>query len=365
MKVFWITLITTYILAMLSRTYGKSVTVKGEKIYRSNKFFFISAVVILILVAGLRRGIGDTGTYRNIFESVKPNVMYYFKQFGNLQETGFWVSLAAIKQFVSEDSQVFIFIYALVTITLICIPLYKYSRLSEMSIFLFITMGGYLVVMNGMRQYLAAAILFWAFPWIEERKWYYYIPIVLLASTIHSSAIIMIIFYFIADKKAWGYTTQMLLLVGVGLYLTYSVTGPIIAEVLGETQYGNYSEYLVSGTGGANIIRAFVSVVPLVISFMGRMHLKKNEKYYNIITHGTELYFIFTLLANKYWIYARLNIYFSLYAILLLCWCIKECFEEKSTKIVYGACIILYTIYYWYSMVISMGMQYSSDYIKF
>lgn len=137
-----------------------------------------------------------------------------------------------------------------------------------------------------------------------------------------------------------------------------------MADLLGETQYGNYAEALVSGTGGSNIIRAVVSFVPLAISFRGRKILEK-EKYYNIVNCGALFYFIFTLLANKYWIYARMNLYFSVYAVILLCWCIKKCFEEVSSRIVYVACIVLYTIYYWYSMVISMGINYTSDFIKF
>lgn len=169
MKVFWMTLIFTFVLGYLSRYTGRKTVVNGEIEYRANKGFYIIAVIILILVAGLRSGIGDTVTYRQLFDNTVPDIMYYIKQFGTLKETGFWLSMAAIKQYISTESQVFIFIYALITISLISIPFYKYSRVQELSFFLFITMGGYLVVMNGMRQYLAAAIVFCAFPWIQEK----------------------------------------------------------------------------------------------------------------------------------------------------------------------------------------------------
>lgn len=258
MTVFWMTLVSTFGLAKLSDYYAY----RRNKTYKPNKFFYIVAVLILIFVAGLREGIGDTWNYRNIFESAVPSVSFYLKQFNTLSEYGFWVTLAFIKQYISTDSQVFIFIYASITIGLISYTLYKNCDPAELGLYFFITMGGYLVVMNGMRQYLASAIIFSAFPLIKQKKWYLYFPIVYVASTIHSSAIIMIPLYFLLDKKAWGSTTILFLVVGVGLYVTYNVTGPMIADLLQETSYGHYGESLISNEGGANFIRAVVAFVP-------------------------------------------------------------------------------------------------------
>lgn len=168
--------------------------------------------------------------------------------------------------------------------------------------------------------------------------------------------------YFLLDKEAWGKTTKIFLLIGVGLYLTYPVTGPILADFLNETQYSHYSEALVSTGDGANIIRVAVAAVPVVLSFKCRKTILLKEKYGNIVINGTILYFIFTLLANKFWIYARMNIFFSLFTIILLCYVIRYAFTKESTKIVYVSAIILYFGYYYYSMVISMSINYTSKF---
>lgn len=76
----------------------------------------------------------------------------------------------------------------------------------------------------------------------------------------------------------------------------------------------------------------------------------------------TLLNFLFTLLANKYWIYARMNIYFSLFSIVLLCYVLKYAFTSNSTKLVYYFSILLYFLFYYYEMVISLGMKYSSQF---
>ncbi len=59
---------------------------------------------------------------------------------------------------------------AIITIGLIFITYYKNTDMIEMAVFLFITSGCYLVTMNGVRQYLASAILFFCFPMIHKNS---------------------------------------------------------------------------------------------------------------------------------------------------------------------------------------------------
>lgn len=279
-------------------------------------------------------------------------------------EWGFTLYYTLIKEFISDKSQWFIIISAVVTLVSIFIVFYRYSEYIELAIFYFITMGCYLVTMNGIRQYLVSAILFLAFPWIIKKKWYLYIPLVLILSTCHVSALIFLIIYFVGNKKAWGGWTKTIIVLGVGLFITYPVTGPMIADLLGETQYGHYGGALISEGSGANVIRIFVYAVPVILSYMGRKNKKISEKFgYNLIVNLSVLNLIFMLLANKYWLYARFNMYFNSYAILLLCWEVKYLFRENNRKIVYISSIILFAIYYWYDMAVSLG--YGANYVHF
>ena len=83
--------------------------------------------------------------------------------------------------------------------------------------------------------------------------------------------------------------------------------------------------------------------------------LKGKEKYYNIMVNFSVINVIAILLATRYWIYARFNMYFSLYMILLLIWCIKYLFDERNEKIIYLMCMGFYALYYYYEMHISLG----------
>ncbi len=366
MTAFWFVLIITMIIDYIAQ--ARSVLVynnstKTEE-YKPNKFLYALTVIIMIVIAGLREGVGDTGAYRRIFSTIPSNVIQYLQSDVISEDRGFYFIVALIKQFISSDNQVIIFVLSLLTIGMMCYGLYKYGDNIFMLTFLFIATGCYGTSMNGVRQYLAAAILFLAIPLIQKRKFIPYVIIVLLAYTIHGSSIIFLPLYFLNRCKGWGVVSYLLILGGIILYVTYSVTGPVIADILNETQYGNYTDALLSDDQGANMLRCAVYAVPLVFSFMKKDLINKNMKYGNLMINMSILNFIFMLLANRYWIYARFCIYFNLYEIILLTYCMDNIFETKSARIITILCIILYIIFFWYDALMN-GLSYSSLYLPF
>ncbi len=357
MTVWWITLFSTYFLCLFARMNGKYKYVKGERVFRANAMFAGMACAVLIFVSGFRAGVGDTYTYRNLFEKVPANFISFVRHPTIKEDSGFYAIVAFIKQFISNDSQMVLLCLAIITIGLIFFTYYKNTDMIEMAVFLFITSGCYLVTMNGLRQYLASAILFFCFPMIHKKQWKFYFPIVLLCSRIHQSALIFLVLYFIVDNPAWGNVTKWIVFVGIFLFVTYPITGPMLANILGETQYGHYKDALVSSGAGANMLRVLVMSAPVVLSYLGKDYLRGKEEYYNIIVNFSVINSIAILLATKFWIYARFNMYFSVYMVLLLIWCIKYLFDEKNEKLVYIMCMGCYTIYYFYEMHMSLGYE--------
>lgn len=361
MRVWWLTLASTFVICYIAGMYGRKIVTREGVTWRADGFLSMIACIILILFAGLRSsyGIGDTGAYVHSFNNLTSDfysgIEHLFSEGG--KDKGFTFISLFIKDFISEDEHVFLLIMSVITIGFIFLTFYNHVRHIELAVFLFITSGCYLVTMNGIRQYIVAAIMFAAFPWIEERKWYLYIPLALLMSTIHQSCIIFIPIYFVVNQKAWGKITYTILLVGIGLFVTYPITGPIIAELLQESQYSEYSGVIASTGAGANLIRVFVMAVPVLLSYLGRRnkHIRE-EKYYNIVLNFSVINVVAMLLATRYWIYARFNMYFMVYMIILLIWCIEYLFDYKNRKIVYLACLLCYGIYFWYEMSISLGL---------
>lgn len=368
MTVWWMTLLSTYILCLIARTTAKPVY-EGDTIrYRNNVVLSFVACSVLVLVAGLRNNVGDTEAYIMGYQGIPSSFQEAWRSEiveGTAKDKGFIFLSILIKSFLSANPQMLLFMFSLLTITMIFIGYFRTTELLDLAVFLFITTGCYLVTMNGIRQYFASALLFLAFPWIYKRKWYLYLPLVALASTVHGSALVFIPLYFMVNCEAWGKVTKFILFCGVVLYLTYPVSGPIIADLLQESQYGEYGDLLTTEGAGSNMIRVLVMGIPVALSFFGRDMMEGKEKYYNIIVNMSLVNFIAILLATRFWIYARFNMYFTLYMILLLIWCIKYLFDERNRKIVYIVCLGLYGFYYWYETVISLGQKYGSDYINF
>lgn len=365
MTVWWTTLVITFLLCFVAQnTARRKKIIHGETKCLPNLFLAIGACSVLVFVSAFRNGVGDTGTYRELFSEAPSSIQEFFQTVPIEGEWGFTLYYTLIKQFISDKSQWFLIISAVITLVGIVIVFYKYSEHIELAIFYFITMGCYLVTMNGIRQYMVSAILFLAFPWIVKKKWYLYLPLVLLLSTWHTSALMFLILYFIGNKEAWGFWTKFIIVVGVGLFITYPITGPMIADLLGETQYGHYGDALTSEGAGANGIRILVYAVPIILNYVGRKNRRMTEKFgYNLMVNMSVLNLIFMLLANKYWIYARFNMYFNSYAIILLCWDVKYLFNRNNKKMIYVLSLILFAIYYWYDMAVSLG--YGASYVHF
>ena len=138
MTVWWITLFSTYFLCLFARMSGKYKYVKGERVFRANALFAGMACAVLIFVSGFRQGIGDTGTYRDLFEKVPASFFGFLTHPTIKTDSGFYAIVAFIKQCISSDSQKVLLCMAIVTIGLIFITYYKNTDMIEMAVFLFI-----------------------------------------------------------------------------------------------------------------------------------------------------------------------------------------------------------------------------------
>jgi len=246
------------------------------------------------------------------------------------------------------------------------IVIYRYSAIFELSLFLYITTGCYLVTMNGVRQYLVSAILFLCIKLITDGKWLPFLIIVLIASTMHTSALLFIPIYFFVRLKPWSKLIGITLFASVVILLSFGQIGTLLLGSLEGTEYSHYQEYIATEGGGANIIRVFIAAVPVMLAYLCRRQIEmNNDKFINILINFSVLNLIFYILALQNWIFARMCMYFGLYGLILLPWLIKELFDNKTSTIIYISSFICYCIYYYYEMVPTLNMVYRSNFINF
>lgn len=359
MSVFWLNLAVVFIFSLLARYTGKPVTL-GPATIRPNKAFAFIALASLVLVSGLRSNIGDTEAYMQSYTFIGTDL----SQALSSKDFGFAILVVLLNK-VSSDSQLLIFATALITNVLIFRVIYRYANPFELGTFLYITAGSYMVSMNGIRQFLASAIIFAALKWLIDGSYKRYFIIVALASAFHLSALLMLPVYFVVRQKAWSWMTVFTMILTFVIFLFFKPFISSLFEIMGDNQYSHYQDFLTQSGMGANFIRTVVAAVPLVLAFFGRKRLRSFWPKTDYIVNMSMINFVFMIFATTNWIFARFSIYFGLYNLLLLPWIIEYVVNRGSKKIMYFSLVACYLIFFYYENFMSLRMIYKSNYLNF
>lgn len=332
-------------------------TIETEKtrIRDTNALFFILGVILFVYITGQRFAFGDTTAYMGYFEKANDSIIEALSKFSIGEEWLFQFYIVLVKNLVSTDARVFIEITSFITIFPIMYFYYNYSGDLKFAFYLFVVSGCWEHSLNGLRQYLASSILLMAFAFLQKRRWYIYLPIVFMVAQIHTSAYIFLVLYFIVNKPAWGKTTKLILIFGLLVALSSPLTSGFVKELLSES-----TEYGVTYGGsewdyGINIFRVLVMSVPVIISYINRKNMVNKYKYYNIVFNMSLFCLVFTLVGVISAVYARFNLYFEAFNVLLLVWNINDMSKSYEYKWIKPATCIMYGLYFLYQMVITYG----------
>ncbi|WP_028611943.1 EpsG family protein [Paenibacillus harenae] len=353
MTILWLSLLVVFLCAIFARYFSVS-TSAGLTSIQPNKVLAAGAALTLVLVAGLRNNIGDTVFYIHSYRVDD----FSWGSIIQKKDIGFGLLQMLLKQ-ISNDPQILLFVTAMITNLLIVAVLYKYSRQLDLSLYIYITSGAFIVSMNGVRQFLAAAMVFAVTKSLFDGKWKTYMLVVLFASFIHQSALIMIPLYFIVRRKAWTGVTFLFLFLAILVVMGFQQFSELLFSALKDTQYGDYASF---EEGGASVLRVIVLGLPLIIAFLGREKLRLIFPKSDIIVNLTIVGFALMVISTQNWIFARMNIYFSLYQLILIGWLVKV-FRPKDQKFIYLAILVFYFLYFYFENEMILGLRYTSDYL--
>lgn len=354
MTVFYSTLISTFLLGICSRFKGE-----GAKV---NRILFVFAIILIFtLVAGFRINIGDTETYIHSYEALSS-----FNGFDdNTKDIGFGIFQLLLYN-ISSNPQFMIFITSLITQFCVIYTLYKYRSYLELEVYMYITSGIFLVTMNGIRQAMVGAILFFCTRLIIDGKFIPYAIVTIILSTIHSSALIMIPLYFIVRKKAWSKATLIILILSVIGFVFFYELMPKFFDMLGDSSYTEYEALMTEDGVGSSIMRVIVNLVPVLLAYIKRNELKEIWPESNIFVNMSIINLIFNAFGLYNWIFVRFQLYFQYYNIVLLPFLICKCFNKKEERdLIYYLFILCYFGFFYYEQVIGgVGLGYKSCFIN-
>ena len=261
--------------------------------------------MVLTLVAGLRYCVGtDYLAYMSGFGSRANRLLSDLKA---LDEPGLDL-IAWICRAIYDDYALVFFACSLITVSLNVRTMARYSGSFFYAAMLYIFIGAWHGAFNGIRQYMAAAIVFAGHRFILEKKFPQYAAVVAVAFLFHRTALIMLPVYFLANTKI-SYRS-LLIFIGVALVLRFSSGGifAYMSSVKGHEQ----TQYAYMQTE-VNIFRVLVALAPCIFVVLlnaEKLADRENTFYLNLLLINGA----FMLSTSNSAYLARVGIFTDIYA---------------------------------------------------
>lgn len=319
-----------------------------KKINKGNKIIELIILSLLILICGLRYNVGtDYNLYVEMFHNID-----------NVSRTEFVVRfIIKANQFIFGYKEQFFFLsMSTLTIVFYYLGIKKLSKKIGNSLFLFVALGYYAIMFNGIRQALAMAICFFSTKYINERKFLKYVIIILLATMCHTTALIMIPMYFLNMIKLDKKTSIVLTALFSSSFVLYNTVLNIVTTYIPRyAPYANKGTMTYTEAGPGTYVIAIFHIIIAILLILNKEKMieenKGNNTYFNLYLFSI----IFYTMGFANTVVVRLAYYFSIYLIVLLIDLFKIMFKEKNDKVY--ICINLFFVLYYIIHLISFNQM--------
>lgn len=243
-----------------------------------NRRAFWIPLAILAIFPGIRSSKVGTDTENYTYNyGFNGNDIYY--DFNDNVEKGYQLLDYAILNF-SNNYFWLLFLTAFFIVFSYLRLIKNYSSNYIFSVLLFITLGLYTFLFNGLRQAIAMAIMTYSVKYLLEKKIVAYFLVCFVASTFHISALIMIPFYFLVNFKLKS--SYKLILVGFGSFIVSSQFIQYMAQ--SNERYEAYTERGeirgIYTLGFYVAIAIFIYLVNIKYKILDEFSIKLSEFYF-------------------------------------------------------------------------------------
>lgn len=346
---------------LLSKMPMKHEYVCGQKKKNWYTFNAVLLVLPLILWSAFRGYIGDTYVYKQTFINAPATIPAMLDSLtADTKDPGFVVLTTLFKVLGVSDYRVFFLIIAAFQMVAIALVFRKYSPSYWISIFLFVASTDYISWMfNGMRQFIAVAMIFSATGLLLGRRYAAFAAVVILASQIHGSAILMLPLAVLMQGSAMNKKT-MLMIAGAAAILPFiDRFMPFFNELLADTQYSTtMTDEIWTVDDGTHPIRVLVYSVPALLALVGRRYVRmENDPAMNLCVNAslitTAIYLVSMVTSGIY--VGRLPIYTTLHGYIALPWLIDTIFDKDSARLMKFLMVGGFLAFFYYQMHFTWG----------
>jgi len=336
----------------MSMQVKERILVLGKLEWRWNILMAIIVFLPIIHLASMGTPIGDTSGYLDRYslsEASWESIVQTIKQ--HESGFGFTVFQDTVKILTGGSVDAYRVILAICQILPIIFIFRKYSTSYMVSAYLFVASGCHIAwMMNGLRQFLAVAIVFAGTGYFVKKRMLPALALILIAATIHTSALVMLPVVFIVQGKAWNRKTLLYIFVAVIAMFVFSRRVDLMDALLEGTEYeGTIETWQSLGDTGVHPFRVVVNAVPVILAFYARRVIsRKNDPVLNICVNmaiiNVGIYLIAMVTSGI--MIGRLPIYVTLYTYILLPYLVYSVDWGGYNMLLRGGLIVGYFLYY-------------------
>ena len=321
---------------------GKDFGVNSNE--KTKKVFLAVVGLAIFLMIALRskyNGSTDSLNYYNTWKDLSDasfgQLQDYMKE--SLMEKGFLLTIWSLSHIFENPQFIFVFSGALFTIA-VCNFIYRNSEDMILSTVMFVSLGIYGFMVQGMRQAMAMSICLFAIELCKKRNFWHFLAfvgVVLFATFYHTSAIVFLIVYFLYGLKM-NAVSGLAFTLFCGVLIACSNMLVAIGNEIFDSNYGVAVE-----SGGFIATAIYVLIVAAAILLKNENECDKNYSFLIYFTAlGMVLYFMRYLSAQAA---ERVSFYFMFGQMALLPKVLNRLpnREKNIAKIiVFILCIALY-----------------------
>lgn len=331
----------------------------SNKIVKIDKAFFF----LLAISSGFRYGVGT-----DYFSYVK----YFDKSIAGqkVAEPGFTL-LSILLDKLHLNSQSIFLVFAIFTMIFFYKGINFYTK-SEFTykpvLYLIFLIFTFFPSLNGMRQALAAAIIFYASKYLVEKKHIRFSLWVIVAMLFHFSSVIFLLLSFIV-KKNYNRFTLLSILLACFVFSNLGLINRILEFIIENFRIldvgGYISKYLYSSYNMRHInfgIVFYVNIFIMLLFIFIKDKIISSSK--DVISFNMfYLYILSGILSMGAPMMSRLTYFFSIYMALFVPKIIKL-FDHNSKKVIRIILFLLYSILFFY-LIINGYINGQVDYIPY
>lgn len=229
----------------------------------NSKVLLIVLILIISSVIGFRYQVGrDYWSYASAYEIItsKPTLVEAHKWY-SIEESFFLISF--LTKIWGGTFQSVLLIYGFLTTFFFLMGIWYFRKDIRVEwAILYYSTTLFFGSFNTIRQYLAMAIIFYAFRYVIEKKPIRYCVYVLLAMFFHTSAFIAILVYFYGTEKSWSgkvfrylnYVLPFILIFGTNQLMSF----------INKFELGRFENYTISTQFGIGI---FIQIIIVYLYF--------------------------------------------------------------------------------------------------